>query len=83
MVSNPPYRSSDHQKVDLNTGRQGTFQDGNVFTWTIQRNAQSLAFATECGDAKNNFQSYRVFKDDHHVVWKQDGWEYKTIYWCQ
>jgi len=60
-----------------------TFPDGNVFTWSINANAQAQAFGTQVGTAKNNFQTYSIFKDDQHVVYSKDGLNYKTIYWCK
>ena len=62
---------------------QAPFADGDTLTWNIQANAQSLPFETQCGTAKNKYQSFNVFKDDKHVVWEQNGWAYETIYWVQ
>ncbi|PMD45889.1 PR-1-like protein [Hyaloscypha variabilis F] len=60
-----------------------TFPDGNVFTWSINADAQAQAFGTQVGTAKNNYQSYTIFKDDQHIVYSENGLNYKTIYWCQ
>ena len=58
------------------------FPNGDDFTWNINSGAQSQGDFSECGSAKNNEQSFKVFKGDKHVVFQKDGWTYTTIYYC-
>lgn len=57
------------------------FADGNVFSWVINGNAQAQQYGAMVGTANNNFQGFKVYKDDQRVVYEKDGVAYHTIYW--
>jgi hypothetical protein len=59
-----------------------TFADGNVFTWNINANAQSQPDYTQVGTSHNNYRSFNVYKDSKRVLYSQDGWDFRTIYYC-
>ena len=52
--------------------------------WTIEADAQSKAFLTKVGVAKNRAGiSFDVFKDDQHHAFDKDGFSWNVIYYAQ
>ncbi|KFZ01349.1 hypothetical protein V501_10061 [Pseudogymnoascus sp. VKM F-4519 (FW-2642)] len=60
-----------------------TFADGNVFAWNINANAQSEPDYTMVGTSHNNFRNFDVYKDNKRILYSQNGWDYRTIYYCK
>ena len=60
----------------------GTFPDGNTVSWSIVNNAGSLPTYSNVGTAKNNFESWNVYKDNYRVLYEVNGWTCYTVYWC-
>ena len=60
----------------------GTFPDGNQVSWSIVANAGSLPTYSHVGTAKNNFESWNVYKDNYRVLYQVNGWTCYTVYWC-
>ncbi|KFY79414.1 hypothetical protein V499_01608 [Pseudogymnoascus sp. VKM F-103] len=58
-----------------------TFADGNVFAWNINANAQSEPDYTMVGTSHNNFRNFDVYKDNKRILYSQNGWDYRTIYY--
>lgn len=61
----------------------GKFPDNNVFTCTVDADAQSLPLSAVCGTAKNNFQSYTIRKDSDRPLFQKDGTQFISIYWSE
>jgi len=60
-----------------------TFSGGNVFAWNINANAQSEPDFTIVGTSHNNFRNFDVYKDNKRILYSQDGWDFRTIYYCK
>lgn len=59
-----------------------TFPDNNTVSWSIVANAASRPAFAHVGSARNNFETWNVYKDNYRVLYTVDGWSCFTVYWC-
>ena len=59
-----------------------TFPDGNTVTWNIESDGNWQPTYSSVGTAKNNFETWNVYKDNYRVLYEVDGWKCYTLYWC-
>ena len=57
-----------------------TFPDGNTVSWDIEARATVFPTYSWVGTAKNNYESWNVYKDIYLVLYTVDGRACYTVY---
>lgn len=60
----------------------GVFEDSNTRFW-VYINSTNALVNEAVGEASNDYRTFVAYKDDDRLLFKQNGSEFFTIYYCQ
>ena len=70
-------------RLHANTIITGVFPDGDTFTCVVLTGAQSKPYGSLVGVARNNFRTFKVYKDNNRVLYEVNGWQVHSIYYAE